>query len=296
MDPVVNNGNSNLRITLIEPKPFVNLLLFLDKLPLLGPIYLGTLLKKAGHKVEILKESIVRAYNEKTDVLHRSIGAADVIGITAVTHTAKRAYQIANAIRRQYPDKKIIMGGSHSSALPEEALQHVDQVVFGEGENVVYDVFEGTIEEKIIQGTPPNINDIPPLDLGLLLEYRDRHGKFRSKIGPIMASRGCPYDCNFCSVTKMLGSRYRIKDPDLVMEEIMMRYKEGFRSIFFYDDNFAAIPEKTKILLEKLIRAELDLVWTSQFSIDVGRDRELIDLLKRSKCSRIIIGAESINP
>jgi len=94
----------------------------------------------------------------------------------------------------------------------------------------------------------------------------------------------------------MFGRRYRIKDPDLVMDEVMMRYNEGFRSIFFYDDNFAANHEKTKIFLEKLIRADLNLKWVSQFSIHVAKDRELVDLLKRSGCNLMFIGVESINP
>jgi anaerobic magnesium-protoporphyrin IX monomethyl ester cyclase len=287
---------STLNIAFVEPKPAVNLSFSLNRLPLLGPLYLGTLLKSAGHEVGILNESMVRAYNEKTDQLHPCIEAADVVGITSVTHSANRAYQIADSIRRHFPAKRIIMGGSHASALPEEALEHVDQVVVGEGENVVLDVFEGTNREPRVHGTRVNMDELPPLDLDLLRGYRNRKGDFRLKLGPLMASRGCPHDCTFCSVTRMFGRRYRIKDPDLVMEEIMMRYREGFRRLFFYDDNFAANPEKAKILLEKLIRADLDLVWSSQFSVHVARDRELVTLLKRSRCSRILIGVESINP
>jgi anaerobic magnesium-protoporphyrin IX monomethyl ester cyclase len=285
-----------MKIAFVEPKPPINVYFFLSKIPLLGPLFLGTELKRAGHEVKAFKEDIIRVYNEATDELHPFLQEADAVGFTSITHTAKRAYQIADAIKRQYPDKKIIFGGPHPSALPEEALQHADHVVVGEGEYVVKDVFEGTITDPIVQGPRPDINDVPVLDLDILQGYKTRRGRNILKYGPIMASRGCPHDCIFCSVTRMFGRKYRIKDPDLVMEEVMMRYNEGFRFLFFYDDNFAAHHEKTKIFLEKLIRADLDLQWVSQFSIHVAKDKELVDLLKRSGCRLMFIGVESINP
>jgi len=285
-----------MKIVFIEPRPTINLYFFLPKLPLLGPIFLGTILKKAGHEIKVFKEDMIRVYNEKTDELHTSIKEADVIGITAVTHSVNRAYRIADAIKRKYPDKRIIMGGSHASALPHEALQHVDQVVIGEGENVVKDVFEGANKNQIVYGTRLDINDVPVLDLDLLQGFKNKNGKIKLKTAPIMASRGCPHNCIFCSVTQMFGRKYRIKDADLVMEEVMKRYNEGFRSLFFYDDNFAANHNKTKIFLEKLIQADLDLTWSSQFSIHVAKDKELIDLLNRAGCTTLFIGVESINP
>ncbi len=285
-----------MKIALVEPKPPINVYFFLTKIPLLGPLFMGTQLKQAGHEVKVFKEDMIRVYNEYTDELHPFLREADAVGFTSITHTAKRAYQIADAIKRQYPEKKIIFGGPHPSALPEEALEHGDQVVVGEGEYVVNDIFDGILTDSIIKGPRPNINDVPPIDLDILQGYKNRRGKFRMTHGPIMASRGCPHDCIFCSVTKMFGRKYRIKDPDLVMEEVMMRYHEGFRSIFFYDDNFAANHEKTKIFLEKFIRADLKMNWVSQFSIHVARDRELVDLLKRSCCTLMFIGVESINP
>lgn len=285
-----------MKIALIEPKPPFNAYFFLKKLPLLGNLFLGTILKQAGHEVKVFKENILPAYNEKNDELHPYIKEADVVGFTTITHTANRAYQVADAIKRQFPYKKVIFGGNHASALPEEALQHADQVVIGEGEYVVRDVVEGRITDKIVYGPRIDINDVPPMDLKILEGYHFKNDKINMKYAPFMASRGCPYDCIFCSVTKMFGRKYRIKDPDLVMEEVMMRYREGFRHGFFYDDNFAASHEKTKIFLEKLIRADLDFRWSSQFRVDVAKDKELIQLLKRAKCVTLFIGVESINP
>jgi len=285
-----------MKIALIEPKPPFNVYFFLKKLPLLGNLFIGTILENAGHTVKVFKENIVPVYNEKTDGLHPFIKEADIVGFTTITHTAKRSYQVADAIKRQFPDKKIIFGGNHPSALPEEALEHADQVVVGEGEYVVLDVFEGRNTNKIVHGPRVNINDVPPINLKLLQGFHFRKDKINMKYAPIMASRGCPYDCIFCSVTRMFGRKYRIRDADLVMEELMMRYKEGFRHGFFYDDNFAADHEKTKIFLEKLIRANINFRWSSQFRVDVAKDKELVKLLKRANCVTLFIGVESINP
>ncbi|MFW6181700.1 MAG: B12-binding domain-containing radical SAM protein [Spirochaetota bacterium] len=285
-----------MKIALVEPRPPVNVYFFLTKLPLLGNLFLGTILKNQGHQVEVFKEDIVRVYNEKTDELHPALRSADLVGITAITHTANRAYRIADAVKRQNPRARVIMGGPHPSALPEEALQHCDQVCVGEGDNVILDMAEGRTTERMVRGAMVDMDTLPILDLSILQGYGYKRGKINMVHAPIMASRGCPHDCIFCSVTQMFGRRYRIRSADLVMEEVMTRYREGFRHGFFYDDNFAANTEKTKIFLEKLIRADLDFDWSSQFSVHVARDRELVKLLKRAKCVTLFIGVESINP
>lgn len=285
-----------MKIALVEPRPPINVYFFLAKLPLLGNLFLGTILKNQGHDVKVFKEDILRAYNEKTDELHPDLLDADVVGITAISHTANRAYRIADAVKRRNPRARVIMGGPHPSALPEEALQHADQVCVGEGENVVAGMVEGRNTADIVRGTRVDMDTLPILDLSILQGYRYKRGKINMVHAPIMASRGCPHDCIFCSVTQMFGRRYRIRDADLVMEEVMTRHREGFKHGFFYDDNFAANPEKTKTFLEKLIRADLDFDWSSQFAVHVARDRELVKLLKRAKCTTMFIGVESINP
>lgn len=284
-----------MNIVLVEPSPSFNLYFFIAKMPLLGPLYLGTILEKAGHSVKVFKEGYTRMYNEKTDALHPAIKDADVVGISSITHSSKRAYAIADAVKRQYPGIRVVMGGSHPSALPDEALLHADCVVVGEAENVVRKVFETDVR-GIVQGEKTDMDTLPPIDLSLLQDVKRNYRNRLRDIAPIMASRGCPHDCVFCSVTGMFGRKYRIRNADLVMEEVRMRYGEGYRFSFFYDDNFAASPAKTKIFLEKLIKADLDFEWSSQFSVHAAKDRELLDLMKRAKCRRMYIGIESINP
>jgi radical SAM superfamily enzyme YgiQ (UPF0313 family) len=285
-----------MKIALVEPRPPFNTYYFFKKLPLLGSLFLGAILKEAGHEVRVFKEDLVPVLQERNGWLHPFLAAADAVGITAITHTANRAYRIADAVRAHSPRTRIIMGGNHPSALPDEALQHADQVVTGEGEAVVREVFEGKRSERIVAGPQVDIDTVPMVDLSLLEGVRSRGGRPGLPIAPIMASRGCPHDCVFCSVTKMFGRRHRVRNPDLVLEEVLRRRSEGFRWGFFYDDNFAAVPAKTKVLLEKLIRARIEFSWNSQFSVHVARDRELLRLLKRAGCTRLFVGVESFNP
>ncbi len=285
-----------MKIALVEPRPPFNTYYFMKKLPLLGNLFLGAILREAGHEVRVFKEDFVSVLREKDGWLHPFLAEADAVGITAITHTANRAYRIADAVRAVNPRARLIMGGNHPSALPEEAAQHADQVVTGEGEAVVRDVFEGRRPQKIVPGPEVDIDTVPMVDLSLLQGVRQRNGRADLGLAPLMASRGCPHDCVFCSVTKMFGRSYRVRNPDLVLEEVLRRHAEGFRWGFFYDDNFAANPGKTKVFLEKLIRADIDFSWNSQFSVHVAKDRELLRLLKRAGCKRLFVGVESFNP
>jgi radical SAM superfamily enzyme YgiQ (UPF0313 family) len=282
-----------MKIALIEPHPPFNTYFFLKKLPLLGNLFLGAILKAAGHEVKVFKEDLTPVYRKKDGWLHPFVREADAVGITAITHTANRAYSIADAIRACFPGKPIFMGGNHPSALPEEALLHADQVVTGEGENVVREVFEGRRREPIVVGSRVDIDNVPIVDLSLLEGYRHHNGRIAP--APLMASRGCPHSCVFCSVTSMFGRDYRIRNADLVLEEVLRRHREGFRWGFFYDDNFAAVPAKTKAFLEKLILANIDFSWGGQFTVRAAQDRELLRLLKRAGCTTMFIGVESIN-
>jgi radical SAM superfamily enzyme YgiQ (UPF0313 family) len=285
-----------MKVAFVEPKPPFNAYYFLDKLPLLGNLFMASLLRQAGHDARVIKEQITLAYREGRDSLHPFIREAQVVGITAVTHTIYRAFQIADAVKRQFPEKKVVMGGSHPSARPQEALQHADQVVVGEGEELIRPLVEGELQEELLYGSRPELDSLPILDLEVLEGIRGRRGSYRLPLAPLMTSRGCPHNCVFCSVTKMFGRRVRFRDPDLVVAEMRRRFREGFRRGFFYDDNFAADYDQAKVLLEKIIRAELPFNWSSQFSVHAANDPELLSMLRRARCTTLFIGLESVNP
>ena len=277
-----------MKISLVEPKsPFYNFYSFLlKKQPLLGPIYLGTMLKNQGHDVTIYNENI-------KEIDYAQLNDSDVLGISIMTSTAPRGYEIANNFREVNPKGKVIIGGSHATFLPEEAAQFADLVVTGEGEPVISDVIDmlkdGGANTNIVSGSPvENLDDLPFPDFSLM------HGfKKRLRYTPVSTSRGCPFDCTFCSVTAMFGRKYRFRSTESVIEEIS-RLKH--RHIFFYDDNFDANKLRLKTLLSEMLRRKLTPRWTAQVRADVAEDEELVKLMARANCSILCIGFESIDP
>ena len=132
----------------------------------------------------------------------------------------------------------------------------------------------------------PDLDALPPPDFSLFV------GEENMASLPIMTSWGCPFDCNFCSVTAMFGRKYRFRSEESVMAEL--RAKKP-RRIFFYDDNLAANKKRLKRLLQMMIDDGIVVPWQAQMRTDVVKDEELLDLMKRSGCERIALGLESVD-
>jgi anaerobic magnesium-protoporphyrin IX monomethyl ester cyclase len=272
-----------MKVTLIEPRtPFVNIYsAFIKQLPLLGPIYLGTILKNAGHDVVICNENM-------KDIDYDRIKDSDVVGISIMTSTAPRGYEISQKIRELNPKTRVLIGGSHATFLPEEAAEYADNVVTGEAESVIIDIVEHGSSEKIIAGKPvENLDELPFPDFSLI------DGLEKQKVTPVSTSRGCPFDCTFCSVTAMFGRKYRYRSTDSVIKELS-RMKH--RKIFFYDDNFDANKSRTSELLHKMIQHKITPQWIAQTRASVTKDEEFVKLMSKSNCWQLCIGFESLNP
>ena len=279
------------KVSFIEPCADFNGYNFV-RLPLLGHLSLGTILKNNGHDVRCYSENLRKVYHHRHGITEKRILESDVVGISIMTPTANRGYAIADAIRKANPKARIIIGGSHATALPDEALRHADAVVTGEGEERILEAVEGD-ETGIIRGARiRNLDDLPVVDLKLLQGF---HPGLLS-LTPIATSRGCPFDCSFCSVTQMFGRRYRFRSNEPVLDELEMRTKAGFTKFFFYDDNFAADKTRTKKLLEGMLRRNIRIYWACQARVDIARDDELLDLMKRTGCVSVALGVESVNP
>ena len=272
-----------MKVTLIEPKtPFINIYsAFIKQLPLLGPIYLGTILNNAGHDVVIFNENM-------KDIDYDRIKDSDVVGISIMTSTAPRGYEISQKVRELNPRARVLIGGSHATFLPEEAAEYADNVVTGEAESVIIDLVEHGSSEKIIAGKPvENLDELPFPDFSLI------HGLEKQKVTPVSTSRGCPFDCTFCSVTAMFGRKYRYRSTDSVIKELS-RMKH--RKIFFYDDNFDANKSRTSELLHKMIQHKITPQWIAQTRASVTKDEEFVKLMSKSNCWQLCIGFESLNP
>ena len=217
---------------------------------------------------------------------------ADIVGITVRTMFANRAY----AISKQYREKgtTTVLGGIHPSMCPDEALEHCDVVVQGEAEStwprLLKDFENNMVKRRYRANCKVELADQTAPDLSKLT-----HTKYFADI--IQTSKGCPFDCEFCSVTAFDGRSLRHKDVSQVVSEIEAvlggenHYKK--RSIFFADDNIIADRDYAKRLFTAL--GPYNLNWSCQGSINISEDPELLALMKNAGCGAILIGLESIS-
>lgn len=269
--------------------------------PRLGTVILGTILKRSGYDVKVFVEDM-------KNIDFKAVFAADAVGISTITATATRAYAIAQSIREA--GIPVFMGGSHVTFMADEALGYADYVLRGEAEDTIL-AFIRALEaqegfEKIgglsyrdgsrvvHNHAAPHYIDMDRLpfpDFSVVDGYRQSETLLG--LSPLMTSRGCPFACNFCSVTAMFGHRYRFRSIDNVIGEIRALNP---KRIFFYDDNFTANKAHTKKLLKEMIRQGITKPWAASVRIDVAEDEELLELMRQSQCYTLYIGLESVNP
>jgi len=210
----------------------------------------------------------------------------DLVGITAFTSSAPRAYDIAQRFRvRGIP---VVIGGMHASACPEEALRHCDAVVVGEAEEkwqrLLDDVQRDRLQRVYRSAEYPDISAVPVPRRDLM-----RREKY---IVPdtVQASRGCPHACAFCSVSVFFGRRVRRRPADAVAEEVASL---PGRYVVFVDDNIMTAPGYARRLFERLAGAGKQ--WLGQASTTVLENAELIQLAARSGCRGLFVGLETLS-
>ncbi len=215
---------------------------------------------------------------------------ADLVGLTAFTAAAGRAYEIAALYRAQ--GVPVVMGGIHASMCPEEALGFVDSVVAGEAENVWPQVL-ADFEAGRLQKTYRS----EPADLARAVAPRRDLFSPQYAFAPVQTSRGCPMDCYFCSVTPFNGRRYRQRPVAAVLEELA-QIEQAF--VFFVDDNllgYGAEAEARAIeLFRGMVERKLNKAWFGQASLNFGGNDEVLYWAARSGCKMVFIGLESADP
>jgi len=209
----------------------------------------------------------------------------DLVAISIETYTARRGYQIAKEYRRR--GIPVVMGGYHATFCPEEVLEHADAVCIGEGEGVWQHILQDTAAGRLsgVYSCPlsPKLRGISP-DRSIF------RGKNYFKIAMVETGRGCPFQCNFCSVTAFHKATYRRRPVDEIVDEIR-QLKE--RRVFFVDDNMIGDMNNAKELF--LALKPLGIQWLSQASINVTREPELLEFMAESGCVGLLLGFESLN-
>ncbi|MBW2030986.1 MAG: B12-binding domain-containing radical SAM protein [Deltaproteobacteria bacterium] len=214
----------------------------------------------------------------------------DLVGITAFTSQANRAYEVSNYFR--HLDVPVVMGGIHATMCLKEVMERVDSVVTGEAEGiwpqVLEDARQGSLKRRY-DGGLADIDHLPAARHDLLA------GGYAC--GAIQTTRGCPMNCSFCSVTAFNGARYRHRPiPDVVREFQSIREKY----VLVVDDNLIGTrPEhitRAKDLFRGMAQASLQKQWIAQVTINFADDEELLALAAKAGCSGVFIGFETPTP
>lgn len=295
-------------VLLVEPKsPDFNIF-SLFKIPRLGLAILGTQAHKAGYNVKII-------YEEEVTLKNDHIRWADIVGISTTTSTAPQGYKIARMVRaiegKDGKHRPVVIGGVHATFEPQEAIREADYVFRGEADDTFVPFLDSLREGKGFEDIPglvwkkeektrynemkgeyTDMTTVPTPDWSLFEGYSI------TDIGPVMTSRGCPFDCSFCSVTEMLGKKHRRRTVEQVIEELKeIRAKQ----VFFYDDHFAANKARTKELLTRIGEEQekgtiVTRGYSAQVRSDIAKDPEILDMMKRVGFNTLFIGFESVNP
>lgn len=214
-------------------------------------------------------------YNEHTGI----------VGISTWTVNAKRAYEISNNFREK--NIPVVLGGMHVSACPEEAKIHADAIVIGEAEDTWPSLFEdfnsGRLKKVYQSSNNSSLENMPWPRRDLLKQQR------HISINTVQASRGCPFNCEFCSMASILGTQTRVRPVEEVIEEIKSLHG---RYILFNDNNLAQEFDYYKELFRRLI--PLKKKWGGQASWNIIKDREMLELMAKSGCKSLHVGFETL--
>jgi radical SAM superfamily enzyme YgiQ (UPF0313 family) len=237
-------------------------------------------LTPAEHEVTIVDEAFAPDHTTE-DV--------DLVGITVMTDLALRAYRIADDYRRR--GIRVVMGGIHPTVAPDEALQHADAVVCGEGEAVwpelIAHVAAGKLQRLYRASEPARLAGLPKPRWDLY--PRRGGGSYTPTATGIETARGCPYNCEFCSIAAVMGRRQRIRPVVEVMDEITA---SSNRQLFFVDD---ALALNRPVATELFSAMEpLRLKWAGQGGVSLAEDVRLLRMMKRSGCVGVLVGFESV--
>lgn len=320
---------NDMKVLLLIPptdltKSYGDLKKFSNPQPAIGFAYIAAVLRENGYGVKVV-DAYVNEYQlaEILDIISQY--SPDVIGISVLTPSAEIVYEIARNIRTEYPQIKLVMGNMHASLFADEILSnnYADFIVHREGELTMLALIRtlekgeniegvggisfkknGVTVENTLNSHIENLDDLPlpAWDLFPLDKYSTdpRTELIKGFVEmQILATRGCPNQCTFCSsrTERSLGSKYRKRDPKLVVDEMVyMHERYGSKVFSFMDLAFPMVRKHAVDLCNELIKRGLNkkFKWITECRVK-PLDEELLCLLKEAGCERLCFGIESGN-
>jgi len=288
----------------------MNVLLTTPAAPIAAPFYtdekrfpigigfLISVLRDAGHEVHFIDN-----YLQPSDFISEGFlqeNAIDILGVYVSTICFNEAVGLlkkAQRLRRQGKwSGRIVVGGPHASVMPHTIPRYVDHIVIGEGERAILKILEGH-PERILRAeriTDMDSLPFPAYDVAVQLPYDST--ALLMEEGPVInmnTSRGCPFDCTFCSVGSVWGRKYACFSAGRIIEDIRFIKREyDVAGVYFREDNFTLRKDRVIDFCEGLLRNGLDVQWMCETRVDTV-DKKLLRLMKRAGCAGLYMGAES---
>ncbi|MGI8758501.1 MAG: B12-binding domain-containing radical SAM protein [Acidimicrobiales bacterium] len=265
-------------------------LTFGHRMPPMALLVLAAHARRSGWQVRVIDENFEAVPDERPDLA----------ALTVWTSTAPRAYRIADRYRAQ--GVPVVLGGVHPSLLPGEALGHADSVLCGEADDtfatVLADAAAGRLQ-PLYEGHWQGMDIVPTVDewIDILRSWPITR---YAPMNTLQTTRGCRFNCDFCSVIRINGRGSRHRPPEQVIEELRLLKRRGqhvgnFTYVFFLDDDLAADLDYAADLLATMERAKVGVTWGAQASIGLARNTELLDLAARTGCRALFTGFESMS-
>ncbi len=210
----------------------------------------------------------------------------NLVAISCMTANAPRSYELCQEFKKR--GKTVILGGVHPTLLPDEALQHADCIVIGEAEGVwetLLNDFQNNNLKRKYHDPLPDLGKYVPKDFSKIIKKR------LFNLVPIMTTRGCPYNCDFCCVTNLYGKKIRYVPVENVVRDIV---ESDAKNFMFLDDNIIGYPKYAKALFKAI--KPLKIKWVGQASVSLlVKDKELMQLAAESGCKALFFGIESVS-
>jgi len=309
-----------LKIALINPSLETNI--YTPWVPL-GILYLGTILKENGFKVELL-DAAAKLYG-KNDVLSWIKRLRpDIVGITVFTVAFLPTINLIKVVKNWNPSIKIVLGHYHPTMQAENILRkygdYVDYCVRGEGEytflklcefldknpdkdpvNIDGLTFKDSNQKIISTPDAPLIIDLDALpfpDRKLInYNYKWNFSGFefsKSKLTSIISSRGCPFNCSYCACTKFAKRRFHPRSPENIVNELLLIEEQGYTELNFVDDNFTLNPKRAIKICELIKKEKIDINWHTDGRVD-QTSQNMLNWMRKTGCKSLWFGFETVN-